>query len=110
MRRQAATVAALAIGLFFPALPGVAQEKTIDFSRAGRDEVYRDLPGVVTPEDLNAAREPVVCVRKFAELPVGGRSRTGWQGVYSCTYGNMTIETNHPPSSSRDREIRGIGW
>jgi len=112
MRRQRTTVAALAIALLLPVLPAAAQEKAIDFSRAGRDEVYRDLPGVVTPEDLQASREPVVCERKYAEEPPGRRWRPGREKVYSCTYGNMTIETNHPPYShySRERELRGLDW
>lgn len=107
MRRKMAAI--LAIGLLVSALPAAAGDKAIDFSQAGRNEVYRDLPGVVTPEELEARREPVVCVRKHSERPLGGRWRAEDTTVYSCTYGNMTIETNQLPYS-RERALRGIGW
>lgn len=104
-----ATAAALVIGLVFSALPAGAKDKAIDFSLAGRDEVYRDLPGVITPEEAEARRQPVVCVRKYSERPLGGRWRPGRDTVYSCTYDGVTVETNQLPYS-REREMRGIGW
>ena len=109
MRRQTAIVAALLAAFLLPALPAVAQEKAIDFSRAGRDEAYRDLPGVVTPEELEASRKPVVCVRKYNDRPFNDNWRLGRNMVYSCTYGDVTVETNQLPYS-REREMRGIGW
>lgn len=89
-----------------PPLPASAQNG-IDFSRAGRDEVFKDLPGVVTTQE-HEARGNVVCVQRYIDPPVN-RWREPRRLVYSCTQDGLTFESNQAPYS-RDREMRGLGW
>ena len=73
--------------------------------KAGREQVFRDLPGVVTQDEETARKNPsMVCVEKFVE-----RSSRDWgkpQIVYSCTQGNLTFESTQMPYS-RERRLRG---
>ena len=89
-----------------PLAPAAAQPAGIDFSKAGREQVFRDLPGVVTQDEETARKNPsMVCVEKFVE-----RSSRDWgkpQIVYSCTQGNLTFESTQMPYS-RERRLRGL--
>lgn len=98
-----------ALLLSFAAVPlasAAAQPAGVDFSKAGREQVFRDLPGVVTQEEETARKNPsMVCVEKFVE-----RSSRDWgkpQIVYSCTQGNITFESTQMPYS-RERRLRGL--
>ena len=89
-----------------PQSPALAQAAGIDFSKAGRDEVFKDLPGVVTPEEDAARRNPsMVCVEKV--VPRQSRRWGDPQIVYSCTQGSLTFESNRMPTS-RERQLRGL--
>jgi len=82
-------------------------QPSIDFSAAGRGEVFKDLPGVVTTEE-HEARDDVVCVQKLVERPTS-RWREMPRLMYSCTQGSLTFEGSQLPPS-RERELRGMNW
>lgn len=109
MIRLRTIVAALSLALLAPGGAALAQQNAIDFSKIARGEIYQDLPGVIPTEELEARKGKVVCTRKPAERSLGGRWRPGEDTVYSCTQGNLTVETNQLPRS-RERDLRGIGW
>lgn len=99
-----------ALVLAFAAAPlhlAMAQPTAVDFSKAGRGEVFRDLPGVVTTEE-HEARDKVVCVQKYVERPTN-RWRELPRLMYSCTQGSLTFEGNRLPPSN-ERELRGLDW
>jgi hypothetical protein len=99
-----------ALALIFSAAPlhlATAQPTSVDFSTAGRGEVFRDLPGVVTTQE-HEARDNVVCVQKYVERPTN-RWRELPRLMYSCTQGSLTFESNRTPPST-ERELRGMDW
>ena len=108
MGRFATVLTAVTAAFLLHGAPAHAGQPAIDFSQAGRIETYRDLPGVLSPEEVEARREPVECVRIPSRRPLSGKWRPN-NAVYSCRQGNLTFETNQLPYS-REREMRGIGW
>lgn len=95
--------------LFASCSQAVAQVKVLDFSGPIPGEVYRDLPGVVTPEEAEARKKNVSCVRVPSDRSLSGRWRPEDSALYSCTRNGVTVTTNQLPRS-RERDLRGIGW
>jgi hypothetical protein len=88
--------------------PSLAFDKPLpNFAIVEKQTPFTDLPGVKPPEE-NAKKDEVVCTRSYEEIEP---RRWGQfkQPVYNCTQNGLTYSSRHAPSS-KERDLRGIGW
>ncbi len=83
---------------------GQAAGGDIDFTKVGRKDLFKDLPGVGLPVDPLKSKNACTSMIRSEYFPYTGRHMP--VRVYTCRQGDMVFESTVPPDEDAWRRYR----